>query len=99
MRLHHAVLYCFMVAAASRLYVFIARDGFPPMKHLRLWVHRSVKSRHGGPWADGLTCPWCCGTWLGLAVVGAVWHWCPLPLPALWFLAVPYGVGKIAGRT
>jgi hypothetical protein len=49
------------------------------------------KVSHLGEWVQ---CPWCCGFAVSCAVVGVTW-WVlgSLPLPALWFGAVPCLVG------
>ena len=46
--------------------------------------------------ADLLTCPWCFGVHVSAVLVAAVWASIGLPLPALWFAAVPGGQALLA---
>lgn len=43
-----------------------------------------------------IDCAWCAGVYVSLAVWGVVWSLVPLPLPALWPMAMAGVVGALA---
>lgn len=85
-------------AAAYRLWRLLAHDDLPPMVRIRDWFERVVDARFGASWAAGVRCAACSGAWCSFGVVGVVWYWRPLPLPALWFGAVSTVVILVAQR-
>lgn len=91
-----ALLFVLTAAAAYRAWRFFAVDDLPPITALRERLVDATAARHGTEWADGVTCPWCSGFWVSAATVGIVWAVHGLPMPGLWFLAVPAAVALIA---
>lgn len=90
------LLFVLTSLAAFRVWRLLAADKLPPIMWLRDRLENTVDRRFGVVWADGVTCPWCTGSWVAFAVVAAVWAVRPLPLPALWFAAVAAAVGFLA---
>lgn len=89
-----ALLLAMCALFAFRVWRFLAVDTFPPMKAAREWFDGKLGTEH---WAvELLDCPWCSGSWVAFATVGAVWAVKPLPLPALWFGATAALVGLVA---
>lgn len=75
--------------ATFRVTRLIVEDSWPPIEWLRARVERPE-------WlAYLLTCGHCMSVWVGAAVVGVVWWVQPLPLPGIWFGAVPAVVSLI----
>lgn len=91
-----ALLFVVTVLAAYRAWRFVALDDLPPLVAVRDRFTEVVSRRRGADWASGIGCAWCSGFWVSCAVVGAVWHFRSLPLPGLWFCAVPAAVGLLA---
>lgn len=85
--------------AAYRIWRLLAVDEFPPIETARERFEVWITNRFGAEWAAGISCPWCSGAWVSIAVVSAVWAVHPLPLPALWYPAVSAGVGIAHGLT
>lgn len=79
-----ASLACFRV---TRL---IVEDTWPPAEWLRKQAER-------GPYWFGylFTCGHCMSVWVGAVIVAVMWAVDPLPLPGLWFAAVPALVSLI----
>jgi hypothetical protein len=90
-----ALLLVVLTLAAYRVWRLLFVDDFPPVMALRERMVRATFDRHGSEWSDGFGCPWCSGFWVSCAVVGITWTFVSLPLPGLWFLAVPALVGLI----
>lgn len=90
------LLFVLVSLAAYRAWRFVVLDDLPPLVAVRDHVTEAVVRRHGADWANGITCAWCSGFWVSAAVVGAVWHFASLPVPGLWFCAVPTTVGLLA---
>lgn len=89
-------LFVLAVGASFRLWRLWAVDSLPPAKWVRRRVERAVHVRFGPHWAAGVTCPWCAGFWASVVVTVVVWVFHPLPMPGLWFAAVPTAVGLVA---
>lgn len=92
------MVFLLTVLAAFRVWRLWAHDALPPLIWAREAVEGAVLRRFGPVWAGGVSCSACSGFWISAAVVGAVWHYRPLPLPALWFAAVSTLVILIAQR-
>lgn len=91
-----------LVLASYRAFRFLGLDGLPGLEDARRAVERRLVERgtpdtwtDGARWAAGLGCGWCLGFWCAVATVGVTWAFRPLPLPGLWFMAVPAGVGLL----
>lgn len=91
-----ALLYLLLITASARIVRLITTDTIT--EPARTWVLRRVRRKVGKSLATGLSCPYCVGWWVSLALVLAVWplrH--GLPLPLLWPWAVAGGQTIISG--
>lgn len=86
----HELLFVVLVFAAYRVTRFVTVDTIVDVP--RQWMLDRVPEKLG----EGLTCPWCIGSWISFAVVAIAWLFVELPLPGAWFLAVAAGVGLVA---
>lgn len=91
-----ALLLVLTSLAAYRAVRLATVDDFPPVVWFRDHLTDWLEHRFGVEWAAGVACPWCAGFWICEGVVAAVWAWASLPLPVLWFAAVPAAVGALA---
>lgn len=89
------LLFVLVCLAAYRAVRFVVIDDFPPMVRIRDGIESFVLAHVGADWADGVKCPWCAGFWVSVAVVAIVWSFVEIPLPGLWFAAVPAVAGYL----
>lgn len=52
--------------AAYRIWRFLFLDDFPPVAGPRRRFTDFIQERFGDDWADGVSCPYCSGTWVAL---------------------------------
>lgn len=91
-----ALLFVLTSLAAYRAVRFVTVDDFPPMMWTRDGIESFLLAHIGADWADGVKCPWCAGFWVCCVVVVVVWRYASLPLPGLWFAAVPAVAGYLS---
>lgn len=85
--------------AAYRAWRLIFVDDFPPIAGPRRRFTDFVQERWGDDWADGISCPFCSGTWVALAATTLYDAHATLPVGFLWYaLAVAAVVGIIGGN-
>jgi hypothetical protein len=89
-----------VVGFAGRLTRLAVDDSIAePFRNGARWLGRRLRGEDGLVWADDLvTCPWCVGAWLSLAVVVsyAAWGAHPAWRVVAAVFAVSYAVGLLA---
>jgi hypothetical protein len=89
-----------VVGFAGRLTRLAVDDSIAePFRNATRWLGRRLHGEIGLVWADDLvTCPWCVGAWLSLAVVVsfAAWGAPPAGRVVAAVLGVSYAVGRLA---
>lgn len=82
------MLLLLLALASARVTRLLVADAFPPVARLR-----SRLAAHGD-WQDYLlSCPWCMGAWVALALTLATEAWRGLPAPLLVWPAVAWVSG------
>jgi Protein of unknown function (DUF1360) len=100
--MHSPLMLIIYALAAYRIERLLARDTFPPIAWMRdTLVDRLNRDRdiqQGEHWlADLVSCPWCLGLWVAIAVVvlASLLPWWIVVAVPLAFSAV---IGHLAGR-
>lgn len=94
------MIFRFLLATLASLYVSFVLIGsdLPPVYFVRRKAIDRLIIRFGHSWAGGLACYWCAGFWVSCCVVSLTWWRASLPLPGLWYLAVPAVVGLVGSK-
>lgn len=79
--------------AAFRITHFLTSDTI--LDPLRDRLIERWRAQDGEFWIEGLTCFWCLGSIVSFSLVASLAAIRPLPLPALWALAVASVVGIV----
>lgn len=95
--MNDALLFVLMGLAAFRLYRLLGIDAFPLFSGPRSRLEDFIAERWGDEWADGLSCPWCLGSWCSIAVVAITAQYVDVLLPVLQAAAVAAVVGLLGG--
>lgn len=85
-----------LVLAGYRVTRFVTTDDMPLLAKIRDGAQKTLRRTLGDDWAEGLTCPWCVGTYVSAAAVAIGSQVTSLPVPVAWWLATASGIGIVA---